>query len=177
MTTTKNFLAACLVIVLAAWVLYPVHVGAQSQSGTPGAIGANSNITQIGGVSANTDPCGSWGVVKKSVAINVAATATTTSIVAVSGATAVFVCGFNIEVTAGTTPTFQFEYGTGATCGTGTTVLSGAYLGEATTLGLSDFLYGGGEMTIMQAPASNGVCIVTGGTTPSIVGVVTYVQQ
>lgn len=172
----KNYKAIFLTILLLTGTLWVASGRSQSQSGLPSSIGQNSNITQIGGASVNTDPCGSWGTLKKSVAINVSASATTTSIVAVSGATAVFVCGFNIEVTAGTTPTFQFEYGTGAAC-TGPTVLSGPYMGEATTLGLSDFLYGGGEMTIMQVPASNGVCIVTGGTTPSIVGVVTYVQQ
>jgi hypothetical protein len=163
----KLILTTLLLAVLLIFLSQP-----SNPQGTANSPGPNSNITQIGGASVNTDPCGSWGVIKTSKAVNIS-TAVTTSIVGVSGSTAVFVCGFHLETVSGTTPTFQFEYGTGAACGTGTTVLTGTYTGAA----LQTFFYGGGEMTLFQAPASNGLCIVSGGTTPNIQGVVTYVQQ
>ena len=157
---------------LAAVTFWSQPVRPQAQAGIANAIGVNSNITQIGGVSVNTDPCGSWGVAKKSVPINIAS-ATTTSLVAISGSTSIFVCGYNFTM-VGATESIQFEYGTGATCGTGTTVLTGA-LADAAASDIS-VAYGGGEMTIFSTPASQGLCALTTGTV-SIQGVLTYVQQ
>lgn len=148
----------------------PAHP--QAQGSAAGVIGLNSNMTQIGGASVNTDPCGSWGVAKSSVAINITS-ATTTSLVAISGSTSIFVCGFSVTM-VGAVETIQFEYGTGATCGTGTTVLTGAFAdGTASDIVVS---YGGGEMTVFATPSAQRLCAVTTGTV-SIQGVLTYVQQ
>jgi hypothetical protein len=147
----------------------PTH--SQSQAGAANATGVNSNITQIGGVSVNNDPCGSWGVTKQSVVVNIASS-TTTQLIALSAGQTIFVCGF-VVTDVGTTPTFQFEYGTGASCGTGTTTLSGAIAPTSA----QPVFYGGGEMTIFATASANALCIVTGGTTTSLAGVLTYVQR
>lgn len=105
----------------------------------------------------------------KSLALNLTATA---QVVAISGTTAISVCGFAATAT-GTTPTFQFEYGTGTVCGTGTVVLSGAL---APTTG-SFVAYGSGLGAIFQTPAAQALCIVVGGTTPSVQGVLSYAQR
>jgi uncharacterized protein (DUF779 family) len=156
-----------------------------------------SNTTQIGGstftlgqkTKANSvpvtiasdqyaDACAS-GVARSSATISVV-TATTTSLVAVSGTTAVYVCGFSITIAPSATSadTAQFEYGTGAAC-TSPTALTGTYgNGDLTTAApVVSVSYGGGRATIFTAPASNGICIVTGGTTVNVQGVLTYVQQ
>lgn len=122
-----------------------------------------------GNTIGQTDPCQNTQVMKSSVVINVSS-ATTTQLVALSGSTVVYACGFSVVAT-GTTPTVQFEYGTGASCGTGTTTLTGAY---APTAG-SPLSYSNGG-TIFKTPAGNALCVVTGGT-PNAQGVLTFVQQ
>jgi len=115
------------------------------------------------------------GYPKSSVAVAIS-TATTTLLV--TGGTPytssqVYVCGFNGTI-AGTSPTLKLEYGTTTTnpCDTGTTALSGTL--APTTGSTLAIGYGG---TILTVPAGNNFCVVTGGTTPSLQGVLTYVQQ
>jgi hypothetical protein len=120
-------------------------------------------------VAAGSDPCANLSVPKSSVAINIS-TATTTQLVAVSASKAIYACSFAASV-AGTAPTVLFEYGTSTAC-TGTNALSGTLAittGSYVTLG-----WGG---TIFTAPATNGLCLVSGGTLPSVQGVLTYVVQ
>jgi hypothetical protein len=119
-------------------------------------------------LSAN-DPCQSSAVAKSSTPVNISS-ATTTQLVAPSGNLSVYVCGF-LATAAGTSPTLQFEYGTGATCGTGTTVLTGV-MAASTTVPL-EFASG---LTNFKAPQAQGLCVVSGGTGPSFQGVLTFVQ-
>lgn len=126
-----------------------------------------------------TDPCGSSGVAKSSAPISIA-TATTTQLVAVSGTTAIYVCGFSMSIapSAVSADSAQFEYGTSTNC-TGTHALTGTFgSGDLTSaappLGIS---YGGGGQAIFSAPASNGLCLVTAGTAVNVQGVLTYVQM
>lgn len=121
-------------------------------------------------VAGTNDPCGNPGVLKSSVSVAIS-TATTTQLVALSASKVIYVCGFALTLT-GTTPTVQFEYGTGASCGTGTTVLTGAF---APTTG--SFIQTQGASTLFATAASNALCAVTAGTGPSDQGVLTYVQQ
>ena len=116
------------------------------------------------------DPCLNPQILKSSAAVNISGAAGTTSLVAVSGTTAVYVCSFQATV-VGTSPTILFEYGTSTAC-TGTHALSGTM--SIPTTSTVNIGWGG---TIMVAPASNGLCLVAGGTTPSIQGIVSYVQQ
>ena len=127
-----------------------------------------------------SDPCASSGIAKSSVVISVTS-ATTTSLVALSGTTSIYVCGFSLTISqvVTTANTIQFEYGTGATCGTGTTALTGTYgAGGVTASAPLSVSYGGGGTTIFTAPSGNRLCAVTAiGASGSFQGVLTYVQQ
>jgi hypothetical protein len=144
------------------------HVSALTGSVAVNMVGSPSSasIQEFGTAS---DPCQSPAVVKSSVAVNIAS-ATTTQLVALSGTTKVYVCGFSASM-MGTTPAITFEYGTGTTCGTGTTALTGAF---APTAGSVLNIGQGG--TAFAGIAGNALCALSGGT-PSIQGVLTYVQQ
>jgi hypothetical protein len=114
------------------------------------------------------DPCENPSVTKSSVSVAIS-TATTTQLVALSAGKVVYACGFTASV--GATTTAQFEYGTGTTCGTGTTVLTGAFApATGAVLGLS------GEGSRFATPAGNALCVLSTGT-GGINGVLTFVQQ
>jgi len=113
-----------------------------------------------------------------SAVVNISS-ATTTSIVALVTGKRITVCGFAISnPPSGTSAsTFVFEYGTGAACST-PTALTGAFGAGFTTAGAPIFYsYGDGTSTIFSTAISNGLCLLTAGTTVNIQGVVTYVQQ
>ncbi len=128
---------------------------------------------------SNTDPCMSPDIAKSSAAISITS-ATTTSIVAVSGATVVYVCGFafTIAPSATSADTALIEYGTGAAC-TSPTVLTGTFgNGDLTSAAPVTLIhYGGAGQTVMKSAASAGICILSAGTAVNIQGVLTYVQQ
>jgi len=127
----------------------------------------------------NTDPCQNPGTAKSSAAINITS-ATTTSLVAVSGSTTVYVCGFAVTIApSGTSAdTILFEYGTGAACVGSPTALTGTFgNGDVTTAAPPVAIAYGGAQTIFKSPASNGICALTAGTTVNVQGVLTYVQQ
>jgi hypothetical protein len=141
----------------------------------PASAGLPGVQTLPGGEAGVTvgDPCASTGITKSSVSVAIT-TVTTTSIVAVSGTTTVYVCGFAVSTTGATTSTtFQFEYGTGAAC-TGPVVLTGTLGANATATATWTAVAG---PTLFKGAAANGICIVSAGTTVSIQGVVTYVQM
>lgn len=123
------------------------------------------------------DPCSF--AAKSSAVINVTS-ALTTQLVAVSGSTSVYVCGFSLSIAPSATSadTAEFEYGTSTNC-TGTHALTGTYgAGDLTTAAAPlPINYGGGNQTVFRAPASQGLCMVSVGTTVNIQGVLTYVQQ
>jgi hypothetical protein len=126
-----------------------------------------------------TDPCASPNSPKNSQAINIV-TATTTSIVAPGTVNSIYVCGGSLTIaSSGTTAaTAQFEFGTGATCGTGTTLLTGTMgtgTATATNDGIPVVLPAGS--TNFTAPTGNRLCIVTAGTTVNVQGYISYVQQ
>ena len=130
-----------------------------------------------------SDPCGtlpqSLGLttsfsVSGSVLINAAAAATT-AIVANQSASTIYVCGFTLS--QGAAGTFQFIAGTGATCGTGTTNLTGAIPMAANT----PISYGGSGKTIFRTTeggmaGGQRLCITTTGAGATAIGVLTYVQ-
>lgn len=170
-------LAGLVALVLAGVVAIMPTVAAQAfpqvlvygqNSGTLKAIAVDSIGRQNAVILAAGDPCLDPNLVKTSAALNVTATA---QVVPLSSGLLIYVCGWSATA-GGTTPTLQWEYGTGSTCGTGTTVLTGTYL---PTVGA--WMSTGGAGTVVKAPASNALCMVVSGTTPSIQGVVSYVQQ
>ena len=115
-----------------------------------------------------TDPCQSSAVAKSSVVLSVT---TSAQVIALSGSTVIYVCGFMATV-GGVAPTYQFQYGTGSVCATGTTNLTGVFLPVVGSVNV--YLP---SMTAFRTIAGQALCIATGGTTPSVQGVLTYVQQ
>lgn len=113
------------------------------------------------------DPCNT-NTLKSSVVINVAS-ATTTQLVALVAGQKIYVCSFVFTAAVGTAATYQFEYGTGSSCGTGTTVLTGAMVGGF-------FLTDGNSNMNFATASGNALCLVTGGTSPNAQGFLTYVQ-
>ena len=113
---------------------------------------------------------------KSSVAINITS-ATTTQLVAISGSTLIYICGFSFTISeVVTTPnTLQFEYGTSTNC-TGTNKLTGLYGGGGVTAGDPIFIHdGGGSSTVFTVPSANGLCALTAiGASGSFQGVLTF---
>lgn len=142
------------------------------------SLSASSAAMNPSGVGAS-DPCQNPAISKSSAPVNVT-TATTTAIVAVSGATSVYVCGgaLTIAPSATSADTATIEYGSGTACATSPTALTGALgagdLTSATSPIVVQIGYGGGVMT---APSGTGLCVLSAGTAVSIQGWITYVQK
>lgn len=169
------------------WQLFPVNSGNCSNVTVTYTTGGASTgsfqldyVFNYNGQAINqADPCQSAGVAKNSVAINAVA-AGTTQLVALSGATRVYVCGVSMTIApSGTSAdTATFEYGTGASCGTGTTALTGAFgAGDLTTTAPPLFVTFADPGTTIKTPPGNAFCLLSAGTTVNIQGVLTYVQQ
>lgn len=125
-------------------------------SDSPG-MGATGSAVPAGAVYTAAVSSGNLtGIIQAdaSVSINIS-TATTTQLVALSSGKKIYVT--NYKVVAGGTGNFQFVYGTGSNCGTGTTALEGANNLTAQT-GSAD---GGGLGPILVVPASNALCATT----------------
>lgn len=112
----------------------------------------------------SSDPCNT--AIKSSVAISITS-ATTTQLIALSAGQHIYVCGVALSSVGGTS---TFEYGTGSSCGTGTTSLTGPFPASSTVI-LS------GAETKFTAPVGNALCLVSGTSTSATGGVLTYVQQ
>lgn len=124
------------------------------------------------------DPCQNPNFTKQSAVINVS-TATTTALVAVSGTTKVYVCGFSFTILglATTGGSAQFESGTGTACASNAAVLTGAFVGSNTAGGSTPIVSPPLSGSVTSTPAANGLCLVTTGTLPSFQGIVTFIQQ
>lgn len=103
-----------------------------------------------------------------SVPINISG-ATTTQLIALSSAKAIFVTSW--DVMAGGTGNITLEYGTGASCGTGTTTLTGAY----PLVAQAGIAKGNGMGPILVVPPGNALCALTSAAV-QYSGSVSYVQ-
>lgn len=135
-------------------------------------------VDVINNIPGTSDPCANPNVLKSSVAISAAGVGTT-QLVALSGSTVIHVCGFLAVANAGTNPSFQLEYGTGASCGTGTTALTGAMSNGITVSATAagETLSYSGNGVALKTPAGNALCEVVAGTSAVFNGFLTYVQQ
>ena len=88
-------------------------------------------------------------------------TATTTQVVAPVTGQSVYICGWHVTSTQSTSTTFQFEYGSGATCGTNTVVLSPAFSVTSTAPSADHQTYAIGP----NSAAGSGLCVITTGAT------------
>lgn len=125
-----------------------------------------------------SDPCLSSGSAKLSAPISFS-TATTTQIVGLVSGQKIYPCGVMLTANADSSGifTFQWEYGTGASCGTGTTTLSGPLKQNSTNANNS---YGFNGGTFLNVPSSQALCIVTvqiSGAVINLNGVLSYIQQ
>lgn len=120
---------------------------------------------------ATSDPCDTGSLAKVNAVIFAAAVATTQQVAAVTGSK-IYVCGYQMSQIA-TAGTVQWVYGTGASCGTGTTNISGA-MGVTAS---QPFTYGSGSAVVIQVPTSNALCLVTTGAGGTVSGVLTYIQS
>lgn len=98
----------------------------------------------------------------QNVAINITS-ATTTQVVAPIVGKQVFVCGYvlNVNGSAAAQQILTFQFGTGVTCGTGTTSISGPMRGnpvDNTPLQIFDTI---GIGTSFRTPISNALCILS----------------
>jgi hypothetical protein len=136
---------------------------------------------QFGGspTGLTADPCFNPNNAKSSAVINIS-TATTTSIVAAVAGATVYVCDFVITISqvATTANTLKFVTGTGATCGTGTTDLTGAFGAGGVTAAAPIVIASASTGTTIKSVVGGGICATTTiGATASFVGVLIYVQQ
>jgi len=119
---------------------------------------------------ATTDMCSSGTFPKSGTAVSAGA-ATTTQIIAAVAQFAIYVCGYELSQIA-TAGTVQWVYGTGASCGTGTTNLTGP-MGVTAS---QPFGYGTGGNTVFKVPVGNALCLTATGAGGTVSGVVTAIQ-
>lgn len=106
----------------------------------------------------------------KSAIVSVSPSSTVTVVNLVSGKS-IYVCSYTLgtENVGGTATTFQWAYGTGTNCGTGTAALMGAlYVQQA-------FAAGSGLGPIIIVPAGNALCLAAGAGA-AVGGMITYAQ-
>lgn len=131
-----------------------------------------------------SDPCNSLSFSNRHTTAISITTSTTVQLAAPVNGQVVYPCSLilDLNVNSSATITAQLQYGTGATCGTGTVNLTGAMPSGAST-GLGPVPLAVAGSTLFAIPASQGFCIVTviGGapTAPNngAFGYLTYIQQ
>jgi hypothetical protein len=126
-----------------------------------------------------SDPCQTSGSFKSSKSIQIT-TATTTQLIPLVAAQGIYVCGGYLAVGSSATSaaTAQFEYGTGASCGTGTVTLTGLLGTQTATAGIdAQPVPLSGGVTNFSTPQGDALCIVTAGTTVSVQGWISFIQQ
>ena len=134
----------------------------------------NASIVNTAG---STDPCQNPSVTKSSVSISIAAAATT-QLIALSAGKVIYVCGFvaDIQGSATTVGSLQFIGGTGSNCGTPVSTFTGVMPGNITA-SVPTVISSGVGSTQFSTVVSNELCTVSAGTTVSITGYLSYVQQ
>ena len=87
-------------------------------------------------------------------------TAGTLAIIAPATGVVVSICGWHVTSAQAASTTFQLEYGTGATCGTGTNTFTPAFSVTSTAPSADRQ-----QTAYYSLPISNGLCVVTTGST------------
>jgi hypothetical protein len=127
------------------------------------------------GPASGVDPCTTNS--KLVIPVNIVS-ATTTQLLALSAGKAIYICSATLTIagSATTAGSILFEYGTGASCGTGTTAITGAMVGSTTAGNPTVIPFQGGSGTQFGTIAGQALCAVSAGTTVSIQGYITVVQ-
>lgn len=156
---------------IAGFTNFRVRVSTFSSGTVAASVSLAFGVTGI--QSQPVDPCASASIDKSSFSVAIS-TATTTAVQAGAAGKRVYVCAFTIIYTSGTTPTIQFEVGTGGTCGAATAVKTGVIAIQATSG--TGLIVGAGH-TLFSGTAAQDMCIVSTGTGPTVNGWVTFVQM
>lgn len=123
---------------------------------------------------AQTNPCTNSQLVQ-SVAINTSTGASIRLVANTDTEKKTYICEFIVTMVGAATPqTIAIQYGTGATCGTGTILRTGTFK-TSTTAGAITTLSIPGN-TIQPIPVGNSTCILTT-TGDAVNGVMSYVIQ
>jgi hypothetical protein len=145
---------------------------AASSSGTDGD-NSTLNTDAVGNLRVVPSDCGDPAAVD-SVAIDTA-TSGNVELVAISGSTVIYVCGFN--VTAAADVSVQFVNGTGTACGTGETNETGLYqLSAASGAGLRGVSVGFAGAPVFKSDAGDAVCIELSGAV-QVDGILSFVRR
>lgn len=120
-------------------------------------------------VAPGSNPCQSPGATLVSAFGSTSGTAAV-EIVAAVASSKIYICSLVVVGVSGTTPTFSLVHGTGTNCGTGQTVVLGAWTNAANTVYSFPF-------PLAIVPASGALCYLQTGTTPINRYLITYVQQ
>lgn len=157
----------------AAMIVWGVADGPSIKGIFPGVSAEAQGYPQV-----NADHCQTG--LKQTVSFNISS-ATTTSLIAPVTGLNIYVCSYDINQ-AGGTGTILFEYGTGATCGTGTTTLTGPYTANTsagTTTNIAHANVGFTQWATATGGAnvaSQRLCALSTGTIVQS-GYLTYVQE
>jgi hypothetical protein len=130
---------------------------------------ASDSLNHSVGIASNTQTQygpGAPFMCEKTASINYTAS---TQVVALAASQNIYVCGYSLSVAGATTPTAGFEYGTGTTCATGATALSGLF-----PAGVYNMPSGISPAFIV--PQGDALCLVLAGTSPSVQGWISYGQ-
>ncbi len=157
----------------------PLPSGAASAANQPtlaGDGGAPAHVTNwpASQTMSATNSAGATAVVQPDKQANASpSTIATTQVVAASAGKAIYVTGYDFNVLASATAAagFSLEYGTGASCGTGTTAITPT---KSYPVG-GGLSRGGGLGVVLTIPASNALCIVTTAAQPVAIDV-SYAQ-
>lgn len=123
------------------------------------------------GVSSG-DPCQDPTVLKQNSSIAFSSAGTFSLLAPPADGASLYVCGINFTVT-GTTPEVFFLVGSGPLCGTGAADVTGDYSpASGTFLNLAM-----GSSTVLSGGPGEGFCINITGTSPTVDGSYTYVEQ
>lgn len=114
-------------------------------------------------------------VLLQSVAVSISSATTTRVVLNTDTEKATYICGINVTmVGAATAQTVLVQYGTGATCGTGTTNLTGAF--TASTVVGSSTVISTPPGSFKATPVANSTCLATT-TGDAVRGVISFVVQ
>jgi hypothetical protein len=127
------------------------------------------NVSQVGGLAPVAAICDDPSKIA-SANINLGAATGNTEIVALSGSTVIYVCGYQLQ--AGGADATQWITGTGSACATGETDKATF----AMTANGDGAVYAGGGAVIFKTAAGGALCVERTNSV-ALTGIVTYVQQ
>lgn len=155
-----------------SYTVTPTWTGGSSPTVTINWLGT-SNSSPGGATASILNPCPSSTSMLQYLTIAMSTTAAVQIIPAVAGQK-IYVCAFAAGWATGTAPTFLLEYGTGSNCGTGTTALFPATLLNPGATAAPSW---NPPANLILTPASQALCYIMTGTTPTGTLVISFVQS